>query len=78
MSSYPRTPEGHVLAVKSCQSLNRMHGKDYALLVDVRSPDKYSVGLASLVHEQHVEPGTTANIIDKNGNFTPLFVKDLE
>lgn len=77
MSKYPRTDEGFAQALEATARLARLHpDKQYALIVDRSSPDWYSSGLASLMREEDVEPGTRANIIDAKKNMTPMFQKD--
>jgi len=76
MAKFDRTEEGHARAVRYCADLNRLHGRDYAIVVHREDLSHYSVGLASLVHKDHVADGTAANIVDKDQNFTPMFQGD--
>ena len=76
MSSYPRTEEGFANAFAAAQRTAAMHpDKSYVLFVDSRDPTRYGVSLASLVSEDHVEPGTRANIVQADGTVLPAFTE---
>ncbi len=73
MSTFERTEAGFAAALASAQHMAKLHGKPFALFVPRTEPTKYATSVPVIVRAEDVEPGTRANLIDADGNITPMF-----
>lgn len=73
MSTFERTEEGFAAAFASAKWSAEIHKRPIALIVHKKWPDKYMTSIPILIRVEDIEPGTAANLIDGDGNMTPMF-----